>query len=162
MEIIRLDPGDTVLCDLCNADYTESEEKGGMLFGGKAVCPQCLPEFMKGVRKFEEEEFIADSAREDETFRDFVYRIRHGEDQIVKTPAKDVINKIIEFAKKDKLSLVQCKWTESGEEVWVLCYVHEHEHEANPYELVPFATLLEGNPYSLLTPPEEISNGNTL
>ena len=75
--VISLDAGDTVLCDLCNKDYTEDiESMGGLLFNGKAVCPECFDEFMKLVRHYREEKFIKAVARPDETFRNFVYRIR--------------------------------------------------------------------------------------
>lgn len=76
--IIQVDPGKTVLCDLCNADYTDSEETGGMLFSSKAVCPKCAIEFMKSIKKYHEESFIKATAREGESFRDFVYRVRES------------------------------------------------------------------------------------
>lgn len=74
--VINVDPGDTVLCDLCNKDYTNSNAIGGMLFGSKAVCPDCTPEFMKSVKKYNEEKHIKDVAKLGESFRNFVYRIR--------------------------------------------------------------------------------------
>lgn len=77
--IIRINPGNTVLCDLCNKDYTNSEEKGGFLFSGMAVCPACAPSVMKDVKKYKEQNFIRATAKEDETFRDFVCRVRRGE-----------------------------------------------------------------------------------
>jgi hydrogenase maturation factor HypF (carbamoyltransferase family) len=77
--VINVDPGNTVLCDLCNEDYTNSDEKGGFLFSGKAVCPKCAPKFMKSVKLYNEERFIVSEARSNETFRDFVYRIRRRE-----------------------------------------------------------------------------------
>lgn len=79
MTIINIDPGDTVLCDLCNKDYTLDKTVGGFLFSGKAVCPDCAPEFMKSVKLYNEERFIVSEARPNETFRDFVYRIRRRE-----------------------------------------------------------------------------------
>jgi len=77
--VFKIDPGDTVLCDLCNRNYTNSEEIGGFLFQSKAVCPKCAKEFMKTVKKYHEERFIRSVVRENETFRDFVYRVRKGE-----------------------------------------------------------------------------------
>lgn len=77
--VINIDPGDTVLCDLCNEDYTNSDQPGGFLFSGKAVCPECAPDFMKSVVKYKEEKFIKAVAKPGESFRDFVYRIRRGE-----------------------------------------------------------------------------------
>jgi hydrogenase maturation factor HypF (carbamoyltransferase family) len=74
--VINIDPGDTVLCDLCNEDYTHSEEKGGFLFSGKAVCPKCAPRFILWIKLYNEEKYIRAEAQEGETFRDFVYRIR--------------------------------------------------------------------------------------
>lgn len=74
--IITVIPGDTVLCDLCNEDYTNSDEKGGFLFGSKAVCPKCAPEFLNSIKSYNEERYIRAQANPDESFRDFVYRIR--------------------------------------------------------------------------------------
>ncbi len=78
-KVIQIDPGDVVLCDLCNQDYTNSNETGGILFSGKAVCPKCVKEFTKTIKKYHEEHFIKAEAKEKETFRDFVYRIRKGD-----------------------------------------------------------------------------------
>lgn len=77
-EVIVINPGNVVLCDLCNADYTLSRETGGFLFGHTAVCPKCAPSFEKRVSKYNEERFITDRAMKDELFRDFVYRVRNS------------------------------------------------------------------------------------
>ena len=74
--ILHMNPGKVVLCDLCNKDYTESEQKGGFLFNSTAVCPDCQDEFLASVKRFHEEEYIRAYATPDESFRDFVYRIR--------------------------------------------------------------------------------------
>lgn len=76
MTVINIDPGETVLCDLCNEDYTNSDEKGGFLFLSKAVCPKCAPNFLTSVKKYGEERFIRAQVNSDESFKDFVYRIR--------------------------------------------------------------------------------------
>jgi len=76
--VIRIEPGNTVLCDLCNEDYTNSDEPGGFLFSGKAVCPVCADKFLTTIKFYNEEHFIRAYAKENETFRDFVYRIRKG------------------------------------------------------------------------------------
>lgn len=47
----------------------------------KAVCPDCADDFMRTIKIYKEEDFISDTAHEDETFRDFVYRIRGYEVQ---------------------------------------------------------------------------------
>lgn len=75
-KIIHINPGKVVLCDLCNGNYTDSDEKGGILFSGMAVCPKCLPKFSKSIKEYKEEKFIRATAFENESFRDFVYRIR--------------------------------------------------------------------------------------
>lgn len=77
MTVIRLQPGETVLCDFCGKDYThDTTSLGGILFTGHAVCPECLPDFMKGVKKYGEEKYIKMQAEEGETFCNFVYRVR--------------------------------------------------------------------------------------
>lgn len=74
--IIEIDPGNVVLCDFCNEDYTFSNEQGGLLFGSKGVCPKCAPKLEKDAMKYDESHFIYDRARKSESFRDFIYRIR--------------------------------------------------------------------------------------
>ena len=66
----------TVLCDLCNADYLHDDMKGGYMFLSKAVCPKCGPKFEESAKSYNEEKYIGERAKEGETFRDFVYRIR--------------------------------------------------------------------------------------
>jgi hypothetical protein len=39
--------GDDVLCDFCNADYTNLPDSGGYIVHGWAVCPACAPDFSK-------------------------------------------------------------------------------------------------------------------
>lgn len=65
--VIVDDCGDEVICDFCNDDYTDSEEIGGCAIGTWAICPKC-------EKKLTEE--CDQSAGENETFRDFVYRLR--------------------------------------------------------------------------------------
>lgn len=76
--VIVVDPGETVLCDMCNDDYTDSEETGGFLFSSNAVCPKCAPNILADAIKYNEQHFIT-PPKEGESFRDFVYRIRRGE-----------------------------------------------------------------------------------
>jgi hypothetical protein len=68
MEVWQIDIGDTVICDFCNDDYTESDKKGGIIVGGYAICPKC-----------EKHHMLADAdyiSRDGETFNDFVIRTR--------------------------------------------------------------------------------------
>ena len=46
-----IDIGETVLCDLCNADYTDSEAEGGILVGTYAICPTCAPGIIRDAER---------------------------------------------------------------------------------------------------------------
>lgn len=79
------DIGDTVLCDQCNTDFTEepnSKEVGGFLFGSNGVCPRCAPRMRESAKKYNEEHYIKDEASPGETFKDFILRIRNGNNTI--------------------------------------------------------------------------------
>ena len=65
-----------VLCDLCGEDFTFSTEKGGLLFNSNAVCPRCKPNFEKLIKECKEEHYIKDRAVANETFAEFVIRVR--------------------------------------------------------------------------------------
>ena len=67
MFVIKVDVGDDVICDICNDDYTESKELGGVLIGSYAVCPKCAVK-TKGTPD--------QKAMPEETFCEFVRRIR--------------------------------------------------------------------------------------
>lgn len=41
-----VDLGVRVFCDLCAKEWTGRPESGGFLFGSKAVCPDCAPDFL--------------------------------------------------------------------------------------------------------------------
>jgi ssDNA-binding Zn-finger/Zn-ribbon topoisomerase 1 len=41
---LSADIGDDVICDFCNADYSESDDCGGVLVGSWAACPECALE----------------------------------------------------------------------------------------------------------------------
>ena len=71
-----IDIGDTVLCDICNADYTNSDSLGGILVGSYAVCPQCAPDFHDS----DDDPIIHCPAGV--RFRDWVLRIRGGRNTI--------------------------------------------------------------------------------
>jgi hypothetical protein len=80
--ITEYDIGDTVVCDLCNEDFTSSTETGGFLFSSKGVCPHCAPKFEESARKYREEKYIRNRARKGETFKDFILRIRGGNNTV--------------------------------------------------------------------------------
>lgn len=66
------DLGDIVLCDMCNADYSNSSKKGGITFGSKAVCPECTPRIENNAKKFNEEWMIKERCPQDKTFCQWV------------------------------------------------------------------------------------------
>jgi hypothetical protein len=71
-----IDIGDTVLCDICNGDYTMSDDQGGILVGSYAVCPSCAPDFDDS----DDEPIIYCPAGM--RFRDWVMRLRGGRNTI--------------------------------------------------------------------------------
>jgi len=75
-EVITVDPGDRVLCDYCNKDYTDSEETGGILIGSYAVCPDCTPRTLESLKEYGEMDNIRAKCPDGVSFRDFVYIIR--------------------------------------------------------------------------------------
>lgn len=52
--VIKVDPGDDVLCDICNADYTDSPDCGGYILSGYAVCPGCALSMSKKTKEYGE------------------------------------------------------------------------------------------------------------
>lgn len=78
-----IDISKTVLCDFCNEDYSDSDESGGFLFLRKAACPKCATRLRETVKKHNEERYIRGECREDESFAEFVHRVRNGNEEIV-------------------------------------------------------------------------------
>ena len=68
MDIWEIDIADTVVCDYCNDDYTESEMAGGLIIDGYAVCPRC--------EKLEMVKEATSVCRPGESFKQFVLRSR--------------------------------------------------------------------------------------
>lgn len=85
MKVQEFDIGNTVVCDLCNADYTNSDDKGGFLFMSKGVCPKCAPRFEAEAKKYNEEGFIKARAKPEQTFRDFILELRGGNNKVTIT-----------------------------------------------------------------------------
>lgn len=82
MKEFTIDIGNRVICDFCDTDYTDRNDLGGVLFESKAVCPECVPGLLESCAKYNEERFIRDRAGDGESFRDFVLRIRNGNNLI--------------------------------------------------------------------------------
>ena len=83
MEIVKvIEIGNTVICDLCNKDYSESLDVGGFLFGSNAYCPVCAEENLPIIKKYKEENFIKAFCPKNQSFRDFVLDLRNGRNTI--------------------------------------------------------------------------------
>jgi hypothetical protein len=80
-EIINI--GNSVFCDGCNGDYTDSDAVGGLLYGTNAYCPACAISVEHNAMEFNETQFIRGRARKGQEFRAFVYELRCGQDGIV-------------------------------------------------------------------------------
>ena len=87
---MQLDLGNHVRCDDCNEDYTNSDAVGGLLFESKGYCPNRTPKILELARKYGEERYIRARANPGERFRDFILRIRGGNNMAtVTSPEKD-------------------------------------------------------------------------
>lgn len=81
-KIETFDLGNSVQCDWCGDMYTDRDDVGGILFGSKAMCPPCVERTMPDIEKYGEQHYIRDRAREGETFRAFVLRLRDGNNAV--------------------------------------------------------------------------------
>ena len=72
----RVPIGREVVCDICNKDYTESDEKGGFIFGTYAYCPKCAEDTLPRIKENGEEEYIRATCLSDQSFADFVRKYR--------------------------------------------------------------------------------------
>lgn len=68
--------GKIVICDDCNADWTDRKESGGLLFESKAICPDCEPKWRKLAAEYHEEEYIRGACPELQAFADWVREMR--------------------------------------------------------------------------------------
>ena len=80
MEEHVIDIGDSVVCDYCNADFTNSDEVGGVLVGSYAVCPHCAPKALETAKKCHEP--VDAICPEGVRFKDWVLKIRGGDNTI--------------------------------------------------------------------------------
>lgn len=70
--VITIHPGRAVICDSCSRDYTNSDESGGMYFGGKAICTRCDPEWRKSATNHDELHLVEAVCPADKSFADWV------------------------------------------------------------------------------------------
>jgi hypothetical protein len=74
VEEFIIDIGEAVVCDICNADYSESDESGGILLGSYAICPACEP-------KLNASDIDAECPA-GVSFKDWVLSLRNGDNTI--------------------------------------------------------------------------------
>lgn len=72
-----IDIGDSVICDSCNDDYTNSTECGGILLGSWAYCPKCTAKLTSSER--EQAELCCPAWM---PFKDWVLQLRGGNNTI--------------------------------------------------------------------------------
>jgi hypothetical protein len=83
-EITSIDIGDDVLCDSCGADYTKSDECGGLLVHTAAYCPKCGPRIEQDLKKYGEEDAIRGRCPEGKPYRKWVLEdLRKGNNKII-------------------------------------------------------------------------------
>ncbi len=76
MTIERIEIGDMVLCDLCNADWTNESQTGGMLVQSKAVCPACAPRYRADLVRYDEQHLIHAACPPWQSFADWCRELR--------------------------------------------------------------------------------------
>jgi hypothetical protein len=77
-----IDNGPKVACDICGADYTDRNDCGGFLFDTYAYCPTCAVKSLPEIKKFGEERFIRSYCPPNMKFRDWVLRLRDGDNTV--------------------------------------------------------------------------------
>lgn len=82
MSIKEFDVGDTVICDLCGGNFTKSDRQGGIIFMSKGVCPDCTPHFLESVYSAGEETHIKAQCPTSMSFKDFILKVRGGNNKI--------------------------------------------------------------------------------
>ncbi len=74
--VIKIEPGNIVLCDWCDKDWTDRPESGGFLLQSKAICPDCADKTLESLTHFNEEHLIRDRCPEGVSFADWVRSFR--------------------------------------------------------------------------------------
>lgn len=78
----QIDIGNTVVCDCCSKDFTDSDECGGFIMTGRGVCPDCEPRMRMGLKKYNEEDHIISECPPGMSHREFILRARGGNNKI--------------------------------------------------------------------------------
>lgn len=82
----EIDIGNVVICDMCNTDYSESDEQGGLIYRTHAVCPRCAPgwEIITKTPNLARRPIDQIKARcpSGLSFRDWILKLRGGDNKI--------------------------------------------------------------------------------
>lgn len=71
---------------------------------------------------------------------------------MIPQPHRDNFNTLHQAFQDGAACLLECHELATGKPIYVICAVNRRGEE---FELVPFATLFNDNPYELLSPPIE-------
>jgi hypothetical protein len=74
---------------------------------------------------------------------------------MIPQPHKDNFNTLNRAFSDGTACLLECHERTTGRPLYVICAVSRHGED---FELVPFATLFNDNPYELLSPPLDTSD----
>jgi hypothetical protein len=74
------------------------------------------------------------------------------ESTMIPQPHKDNFNTLQQAFEDGAACLLECHERATGRPIYVICAVNRRGEE---FELLPFATLFNDNPYELLSPPME-------
>lgn len=74
--------GNSVFCDMCNDDYTNSNESGGFLFGSYAYCPKCAKRSIWNIRRQGEAKFIKAYCPAGMSYAAWCLQLRGGDNTI--------------------------------------------------------------------------------
>ncbi len=75
IQVIEIDPGREVICDMCNKEWTDDPTSGGFLMCSHAFCPDCVDDGMASAKKYGEEHLIK-HCPEGMSFADWIRSIR--------------------------------------------------------------------------------------
>lgn len=86
MKNTALNISNTVICDICDKDYSTSNKKGGFIFATNAVCPTCVPALLRDIKMFGESNYIKAFCPADMSFKDFILKRRESKKSLQISP----------------------------------------------------------------------------
>ena len=67
---------------MCNEDFTNRNDEGGLLFGSYGCCPTCAKRIEEDAIVYGEQHYIKERANPGESFRAFTLRLRGGNNTV--------------------------------------------------------------------------------